>query len=61
MKTFKDYLSDNKVNKEINEEINEAKEIVNKKQLEWFINLANKAKDLNELIDDLKLMKDLVK
>jgi hypothetical protein len=29
--------------------------------LEWFIGLANKAKNLDELIEDLELMKGLVK
>ena len=38
-----------------------AKQIVDKKQLEWFIGLANKAKDLDSFIDDLNLMKSLAK
>ena len=42
-------------------ECNEAKQIVDKKQLEWFIGLANKAKDLDTFIEDLNLMKGLVK
>lgn len=41
--------------------VNEAKQMVDKKQLEWFIGLANKAKNLDELIQDLELMKGLVK
>ena len=41
--------------------VNEAKQIVDKKQLEWFIGLANKAKDLDSFIEDLNLMKGLVK
>lgn len=41
--------------------VNEAKQMVDKKQLEWFIGLANKAKNLDELIEDLELMKGLVK
>lgn len=41
---------------------NEAsKQMVDKKQLEWIISLANKAKDLDSFIDDLNLMKGLVK
>jgi hypothetical protein len=43
------------------DDINEAKQMVDKKQLEWFIGLANKAKNLDELIEDLELMKGLVK
>ena len=42
-------------------DVNEAKQMVDKKQLEWFIGLANKAKDLDSFIDDLNLMKGLVK
>ena len=47
--------------KEETSEISEAKQMVDKKQLEWFIGLANKAKNLDELIEDLELMKGLVK
>ena len=43
------------------DDVNEAKQMVDKKQLEWFIGLANKAKDLDSFIDDLNLMKGLVK
>lgn len=43
------------------DDVNEAKQMVDKKQLEWFIGLANKAKNLDELIEDLELMKGLVK
>lgn len=54
---FTEWLNENEESKEINE----AKQIVDKKQLEWFINLANKAKTLDSLIDDLTLMKGLIK
>ena len=44
-------------------DVNESKQMVDKKQLEWFIGLANKAKDLDldSFIEDLNLMKGLVK
>lgn len=41
-------------------DVNESKTIINKKQLEWIINFANKSANLEELIEELTLMKGLV-
>ena len=59
--TTKELKLDKKEWFKFSEIINEAKQMVDKKQLEWFIGLANKAKDLDSFIDDLNLMKGLVK
>ena len=43
-------------------ELDEAKKlIVNKEQLEWFIDLVKEADTLDSLLGDLKLMKNMVK